>query len=67
MKLLMSRLNEQQRRWPAGLEVKRLGHGGTQRLREITGLDLNTIQRGRRELEDKLDKRLAERIRVARG
>jgi len=67
LNLLMSRLNEQQRRWLAALEAKRLGHGGTQRLSEITGLDINTIRRGRRELDGGLDERPVERIRVAGG
>jgi hypothetical protein len=67
LNLLMSRLNEQQRRWMAGLEAKRLGHGGTQRLSEITGLDINTIRRGRRELDEGLDQRPVERIRVSGG
>lgn len=67
LNLLMSRLNEQQRRWMAALEAKRLGHGGTQRLSEITGLDINTIRRGRRELDTGLANRPVERVRVAGG
>lgn len=67
LNLLMSRLNEQQRRWMAALEAKRLGHGGTQRLSDITGLDINTIRRGRRELDEGLANRPAERIRVSGG
>jgi hypothetical protein len=67
LNLLMSRLNEQQRRWMAALEAKRLGHGGTQRLSEITGLDINTIRRGRRELDAGLANRPVERIRVTGG
>ena len=67
LNLLMSRLNEQQRRWMAALEAKRLGHGGTQRLSEITGLDINTIRRGRRELDAGLANRPVERIRAAGG
>ncbi len=67
LNLLMSRLDEQQRRWMAALEAKRLGHGGTQKLRDITGLDINTIRRGRRELDAGLVHRPIERIRVAGG
>jgi hypothetical protein len=67
LNLLMSRLNEQQRRWMAALEAKRLGHGGTQRLSEITGLDINTIRRERRELHAGLANRPVERIRLAGG
>ena len=38
LNLLLSRLDEQQRRWVAGREAKRLGHGGLKLLAEITGL-----------------------------
>lgn len=65
--LLMSRLDEQQRRWLAGAEAKRLGHGGTKRLSQITGLHVNTIRRGRRELCANLEKRPIERVRVKGG
>ena len=67
LNLLMSRLNEQQRRWLAAVEANRLGHGGTQTLHQITGLDINTIRRGRRELESGLANRPVERVRVAGG
>src|SRR5262245_38550409 len=46
MNLLLSRLDEQQRRWFAALESLRIGHGGVQRVSEITGLDPQTISRG---------------------
>ena len=52
MNVLLSRLNEQQRRWYVGLEAERIGHGGTERLAQITGMNVNTIRRGRRELGD---------------
>jgi hypothetical protein len=67
LNLLMSRLNEQQRRWMAGLEAKKLGHGGTKKISAITGLDINTIRRGQEELEDGLSNRPMQRIRVAGG
>jgi hypothetical protein len=67
LNVLMSRLDEQQRRWLAALEATKLGHGGTQRLKEITGLDINTIRRGRRELEAELATRPTGRIRVRGG
>ena len=41
--LLISRLDEQQRRWFAAVEATRQGHGGVQRLAEITGLDESGI------------------------
>lgn len=62
--VLMSRLDEQQRRWYAALEAKRYGRGGLQRLTEITGLDEKTIRRGRRELDTDLSDRPQGRIRL---
>lgn len=47
----MSRLDEQQRRWLAALESKNLGHGGDTLLSQITGLHVDTIRRGREELD----------------
>ena len=67
LNLLMSRLDEQQRRWLAAVEANRLGHGGTQMLHQITGLDINTIRRGRRELANDLAHRPVKRVRVAGG
>lgn len=67
LNLLMSRLDEQQRRWLAAIEANRIGHGGTQTLHEITGLDINTIRRGRRELANDLAECPINRIRVAGG
>lgn len=67
LNLLMSRLDEQQRRWLAAMEATKLGHGGTQRIKEVTGLDINTIRRGRRELDAGLATRPIGRIRVVGG
>lgn len=67
LNLLMSRLDEQQRRWMAALEAKKIGHGGTKKLRAITGLDINTIRRGREELEQGLVNRPTQGVRVAGG
>ena len=50
LNLLLSRLDEQQRRWLAALESLRIGHGGDRLLSAITGLNVETIRRGRREL-----------------
>ncbi|NUM44044.1 MAG: hypothetical protein HUU38_05000 [Anaerolineales bacterium] len=52
--LLMSRLNEQQRRWLAGWEAARIGWGGIRLMAEVTGLSAKTIRRGMRELEEGL-------------
>jgi hypothetical protein len=47
MNLLLSRLDEQQRRWYVAVESQRVGAGGDRLLAQITGLDEKTIQRGR--------------------
>lgn len=54
LNLLFSRLDEQQRRWSAALESMKIGHGGDRLLSAITGLNVETIRRGRRELADDL-------------
>src|SRR3970282_180800 len=51
MNLLLSRLDEQQRRWYVAVEANRIGYGGLHLLSQITGLDEKTIQRGQAELE----------------
>jgi len=50
LNLLISRLDEQQRRWLAAHEAQRIGHGGDKLVSQITGLDEKTIARGCREL-----------------
>lgn len=60
----MSRLNEQQRRWYAGVEANRHGHGGTKLVSQITGLDEKTIRRGQKELVLDLAERPDDRIRL---
>jgi len=67
LNLLLSRLDEQQRRWVAAREATRLGHGGFQRIAEITGLHPETIRRGRDELNDDLRTRPAHRVRLPGG
>jgi hypothetical protein len=67
MNLFVSRLDEQQRRWYAALESKRMGHGGDTLLSQITGLDVETIRRGRRELEGELADRPSDRVRLPGG
>jgi len=51
--LFLSTLNEKQRRLYAGLESMRFGRGGDRRIAELTGLDVHTIARGRRELKER--------------
>lgn len=48
--LFLSRLTEPQRRWYVGLLSQALDSPSDRQLSLITGLDKNTIQRGRREL-----------------
>ena len=61
--LLLSRLDEDHRRCYVALESLKLGHGGDRQLARITGLNVETIRRGRRELTRSLDGFPAERIR----
>src|SRR5579884_2155171 len=63
MNLLLSRLDEDHRRWYVALESLKLGHGGDRHLARITGLNVETIRRGRRELALSLEGFPAERIR----
>jgi hypothetical protein len=67
MNRLLSRMDEQQRRWYVGLESLKIGHGGDTLLAQITGLHVETIRRGREELENELEDRPPERIRREGG
>jgi hypothetical protein len=67
LNLLLSRMDEQQRRWVAAREAMRLGHGGFQRIAEITGLHPETIRRGRDELDDELRDRPIGQVRLPGG
>lgn len=62
--VVMSRLDEQQRRWYAAVEANRYGHGGARLVHRITGLDEQTIRRGQRELAEDLVGRPSERVRL---
>lgn len=61
--LRMSRLDEQQRRWFAALESKKAGYGGDTLFALITGLHVDTIRRGREELDADLQGRPSDRVR----
>jgi hypothetical protein len=50
LNLLLSRCDEQQRRWIVAWEASRLGHGGVALLSQVTGLNPDTIRRGQTEL-----------------
>ena len=67
LNVLLSRLDEQQRRWVAGREAGRRGHGGLKLLAEITGLHPETIGRGRDELDDDLRERPTDHVRRPGG
>lgn len=63
LNLLLSRLDEHERRWLAAWESQRLGHGGDRLVALITGLHVQTIRRGRRELANSLQDQPPGRIR----
>ncbi len=67
MNLLLSRLDEQQRRGSRGSGVESDGVGEDRLLSQITGLDEKTIQRGRQELADSLTERPSERVHLPGG
>jgi hypothetical protein len=51
----------------AAREAKHLGHGGFQRIAQITGLHPETIRRGRDELDNELRDRPLDQIRLPGG
>jgi len=67
MNLLLSRLNEPQRRWYVGSLSQQPGQPTDGELSRITGLDEKTIRRGRRELDAGLAELGGERQRQAGG
>jgi hypothetical protein len=62
-RVVFTRLNEQQRRWVAGLLSKAAGWGGDTEISQVTGLDPKTIKRGRDELDNDLEDCPMDRIR----
>jgi hypothetical protein len=67
LNLVLSRLDEQSRRWVAAVEPQRLGYGGFNRVAAITGMHPETIRRGRGELADGLAGRPTDRVRLPGG
>jgi hypothetical protein len=61
--VVLSRLDEAQRRWVAGLISSAIGHGGDTLLSRMTGLDPQTVQTGRREVAAHLAECPADRVR----
>ena len=64
LNLLLSRCDEQQRRWIAAWEANRLGHGGVALLSLVTGLHPDTIRRGQEELSSGLADRPTDQARL---
>ena len=54
LQLLLSRLDEGQRRWDAAVAATRLGPGSVRRVADSTGLDEHTIRRGQQEVAGSL-------------
>ena len=67
MDLLLSWLDERQRRWYPAVESHRLGQGADRLLFEITGVDEKTIRRGREELAAGLADQPTDRVRRPGG
>ena len=67
MNLLLSRLDEQQRRWYVAVEAEKIGHGGTEYLSLVTGININTIRKGRQEMANDLTDRPHDRVRLKGG
>lgn len=67
MNLLLSRLDERQRRWYAALQSYEIGRGGDRLVSRITGLSEKTIRRGRRELDSGLATCPPDRVRNPGG
>jgi len=65
--LLLSRLNEPQRRWYVGFLSQQPGRVSERQWSRITGLDEKTIRQGRRELASELDGLPVDRQRQAGG
>jgi len=67
LNLLLSRSDEQHRRWLAAWEANRLGHGGVAFVSLVTGLHPDTIRRGQAELASELAERPTNRARLPGG
>jgi hypothetical protein len=67
MNLFLSRLDEQQRRWYVALEAQKIGRSGATWLSLVTGIHVDTIRRGREELDNDLAERPVDRVRLPGG
>ena len=59
--------DEGRARWYVAQKAIELGHGGSQKVHELTGISRPTILKGRRELRDPKGLRISERLRRAGG
>jgi hypothetical protein len=55
LRLILERMEENQRRWVVALLSLQLGHGGVGRLARVAGIDEKTIRTGRAELANGLE------------
>lgn len=62
--VLLSRMDEQQRRWLVAHESIRIGYGGDVQMSRITGLNVDTIASGRKELSRDWEGRPMDRVRL---
>lgn len=65
--VLLSRLDEQQRRWMVALESKKIGRGGDCFMAKVSGISVETIRKGRKELDQDLKNRPTDRVRLPGG
>jgi hypothetical protein len=66
MRTFFASLRENDRRRYAAVEAAKLGHGGTEYISQVLGIDPKTIRQGQRDLED-LPKGPASRVREPGG
>jgi len=64
---VLETLNEAQTRWCVAREAIRMGRGGLKRMHQISGLSSPTIMKGMRELRQKKQLNITERIRCPGG
>ena len=63
LRLVLTRLDEKQRRWIAGLLSEAVGYGGETFAANVTGLDPKTVRSGRAELASDLTDCPTDRVR----
>lgn len=63
VRIVLQRLNENERRWVAALLSEAVGYGGEAFAAAVTRLDPKTVRTGRAELENQLDDCPTDRVR----